>query len=95
MSTVERSIKTDATLIERWIEPNPHHPDASNVRLREYGYSVWALIGDLPLVNGDATALAAEYEIPTEAAEAAIAYYRHHQAEIDARLARNASIFAA
>ena len=82
-------------LISEYIEPNPQHPDPSNVRLRGYGFSVWALIGYLPLFNGDTAALADEFGIPVEAVEAAVAYYQQHQSEIDARLARNSTIAAA
>ena len=31
-------------LIERYIEPNPHHAGAADVRLREYYVPVWALV---------------------------------------------------
>lgn len=88
---METPTRSEAELIAAWIERNPYHPDASNVRLREYGYSIWALIGDLPQVEGDVGALADAFDIPIEAAEAALAYYLCHKAEIDGRLARNAS----
>jgi len=50
---------------------------------------VWAIIGELESSGWDIAAVAAGYGIPEEAVRAAIAYYRRHQAEIDARLADN------
>ena len=76
-------------LIERYIELNPHKPWVAEARLKDYGIAVWALIGYLPAVGGDVARAAADYEIPREAVEAALAYYHRHQALIDARLAAN------
>lgn len=78
-------------LITRWIEPHPWKQGVEEARLRESKISVWALIGYLPMVGGDEARVAEDYLIPTEAVEAAVAYYRQHQAEIDARLASNAA----
>lgn len=80
----------EQSLIDRWIERAPHRPGASEARLARYGISVWALVGALPIAGGDIAELAEAYEVPREAVEAALAYYRHHRAAIDARLALNA-----
>ena len=80
----------DAELIARHIETDPYHPGPGDVRLVESGVSVWAVIGHLPSVNGDAAQAAADYELSPEAMAAALAYYRKHRAAIDARLAENA-----
>jgi len=79
----------DAQLIERHIELNPHKPWLAEARLKQSGVAVWALVGHLPAVDGDVDRVAAEYAIPREAVEAALAYYRRHQALIDARLDAN------
>ncbi len=78
-------------LIERHIEMNPHKPWLAEARLKDYGIAVWALAGYLPTVGNDVARVAADYEIPHEAVEAALVYYRRHQALIDARLAANAT----
>lgn len=77
-------------LIARWIERDPRRPGPSEVRLVGYGVAVWALVGALPMVSGDIDELAEAYEVPREAIEAALAYYRQHRAAIDARLTLNA-----
>ena len=78
-------------LIERYVEPNPHHPGPADVRLREYCVPVWALIGYWKAAEGDVERVAADYRLPREAVEAAIAYYKRNRAVIDARIAANAA----
>ena len=83
---------SDDELIERWIEPDPNRPWVGEAVLRDYGVHVWALIGYyLQAVDQDAAEVAHDYDIPREAVEAALAFYRRHQCEIDVRLAQNAS----
>ena len=75
-------------LIARYIEENPHRPGADEVRLIDFGISVWALIGYLHAV-GNVRQVADDYGVPVEAVSAAIAYYEQHQDIINARLAAN------
>jgi uncharacterized protein (DUF433 family) len=79
----------DDQLIDTYIELNPHKPWVAEARLKEYGIAVWALVGHLPAVEDDIAWLASDYDIPSEAVEAALVYYRRHQTLIDARLAAN------
>jgi len=74
-------------LIEKWIEPDPYRPGLANARLKEYAVHVWALIGYLPAVDNDVAVAAHDYDVPTEAVEAALAYYARHKALIDDRIA--------
>jgi uncharacterized protein (DUF433 family) len=80
----------EPSLIDRWIEQSPHYPGPQEARLVEYGVSVWVLIAYLRAVGGDAARVAEDYDLPLEAVEAAIAYYREHQALIDAQIIANA-----
>ncbi len=75
--------------IRRWLEPDPHHLGAEEVRLRKYGVSVWAIIGYWKASNGDRSETAAGYDVPIEAVEAAVAYYNGNREIIDARLDAN------
>jgi len=84
---------TEDELIERYIEPNPHKPWASEAWLIDYGVPVWALIGYLNGVDGDVADAAKAYHVPKEAIEAAVAFYGRHQCVIDARLEENAADF--
>jgi uncharacterized protein (DUF433 family) len=84
---------TEDELIERYIEPNPHKPWASEARLIDYGVPVWALVGHMNAVYGEVAQVAKDYHLPEEAVEAALAFYRRHQGVIDARLEENAADF--
>ena len=80
---------TEEALIVRYIEPNPNRPHLAEAWLKESAVPVWAIIGALPAANGDLAAVAAAYDVPLAAVEAAMAFYRRHQCLIDARLAEN------
>lgn len=82
----------DEHLIDTYVEENPYKPGADDVRLKEYGVPVWALIGYWKLVGDrpvSVNIVADAYDVPREAIEAAIAYYEQHRCAIDTRLAAN------
>jgi len=87
-------LEADAELIARWIEPNPHKPGPADAWVLPGHVSVWAIIGQLQLEDWDVVGVAEWYELPPPAIEAALAYYRQHRADIDARLKRNRAFFA-
>ena len=72
-----------------YIEPNPHHPGRGDARVRGTGISVWALVAYWQASGHDAAQTAMDYELPLEAVEAALTYYRQNQGAIDARLEAN------
>lgn len=80
-----------SALIDAWIESDPYRPGEADVRLREYGVHVWALIGHLLGMNGDVDQVARDYVIPVDAVRAARAFYARHTTIIDARIAANAA----
>jgi len=77
------------TLITEYIELNPDKPGLDQARIKDYAVSVWALIGYSRAVDGDLARVAHDYEIPTIYVEAALAYYKRHQAVLDNRIAIN------
>lgn len=85
MQTQSRS---DA-LVAAYIEQNPNHLGKDEARLKNYGVSVWAIIGYWKASNGDISGTAAGYDVPIEAVEAAVAYYERYKVIIDNRLAAN------
>jgi uncharacterized protein (DUF433 family) len=89
MATTVRS--REDTLIEQHIDANPRGLGPAEARLLEYGTSVWALVAYLEACGGDVEAVATDYEVPMEAVEAALAYYRRNKAIIDARLTLNSA----
>ena len=83
--------KRERELIARWIQPDAHDANPAEAVLAEYGVPIWALIGHLRVVDGDVAEVAADYEVPCEAVDAAVAYYHKHQHLIEARLTANAA----
>jgi uncharacterized protein (DUF433 family) len=79
-----------AVLIGRHVETDPHSTDDPDAWLRESGVSVWALIDYWYGVNFDTAETIDAYRLSPEAMAAALAYYRQHQAVIDARRLLNA-----
>ena len=79
-------------LIDRYVDTHTERYPAgpADARLREYGVSVWALVGHLHAVGGDVDKVAEDYLLPREAVEAALAYYGRYKKLIDARLLLNA-----
>ncbi len=77
-------------LIQREIEFDPSKPGPADARLIASGISIWAIVGHLLAVAGDAEQAAADYELSAEAMAAALAYLRRHRFVIEARLSANA-----
>ncbi len=82
----------DQQLIAHWIESHPWKQGVAEARLRDSKIPVWAIVGYLQMVNGDAERTARDYRIPGEAVETVLAYYRRHREAIDARLAANLAV---
>jgi uncharacterized protein (DUF433 family) len=80
---------TDEELIARYIEQDPHKSGRDEARLVDHFVHVWALVGHYHAVDCDVDRVAADYHLPREAVEAALAYYRRHKAIIDNRLEAN------
>jgi uncharacterized protein (DUF433 family) len=76
----------EQALIDRYIAVDPYDHGPQDARLKDSGTPVWALIGYLEGASGDVARVAADYEIPLEAVQAAVAYYHRHRAPIDAKL---------
>lgn len=70
-------------------EPDPARPGFGEYRLKDRGVPIWAIIGSLTEDADNIDEVADAYDLPREAVEAALAFYRRHHAAIDARLAQN------
>jgi uncharacterized protein (DUF433 family) len=79
-----------AELIERYVAEDPVRPGPAEARLAQYGTHVWAIVSYYrQAVHCDLDRVAHDYDIPREAVEAALAYYRKHRQAIDARILLN------
>ncbi len=76
-------------LIETYIEPDAHVRRVEEARLRDGGYAVWAIVGDLLPPGRTAEVVAHEYRVSVEAVWAVWAYYLRHRDALDRRLAEN------
>lgn len=61
----------------------------AEARLKQYGVSVWVIVGYLKGPLGSVEHVATGFRMPEEAIKAAEVYYRRHKRLIDARLAMN------
>ena len=86
---VARHDPEDQALIDRWIRPHPHKRGTGEAVLAESYVPLYALVGYLEAVKGDAEQVAQSYGVPREAVDAALAHYRRYRALIDARIAAN------
>lgn len=83
----ERTAQEKADLIARYIARDPRDPGLLNSYLPDYGVAVWAIVSRFETVNGgDLDEAAADYDLPREAVEAALAFYDRHTAAIDAKI---------
>lgn len=82
-------------LIAHYVEQNPHRPGLGDARVIGSGVSVAAIFTALLTAGGDRRAVAADYDLPEAAVQAAIWYYALHKDEVDARIARDAFPIAA
>lgn len=80
-------------LIAEYIEMDPYKSGQDHARIVDVGVSVWAFISHLHAVGDDLIQAAEDYELPREAAEAAVHYYRRHKSLIDARITVNEAPF--
>jgi uncharacterized protein (DUF433 family) len=80
---------TDDELIDRYIVPDPRYAGPGDVRLRDSGIHVWAVIGQLAALNRDEVAVARDYGIPIVEVQAARGYYLQNRGAIESRLAAN------
>jgi uncharacterized protein (DUF433 family) len=86
MNTVDEN-----ALIHEYVEESPHCPGPADARLRRVAVPVWALVNYWRVADKEVERAAADYEIPTVAVQAALAYYQRHAAVIDSRIAANAA----
>jgi uncharacterized protein (DUF433 family) len=82
-------VKGDDELIHEYVVPDPSQLGPVEVRLKDFGIHVWAIVGDLRAYGFDIKRVAEVHGLPPEYVRAALAYYRQHADIIDGRLREN------
>jgi len=82
-----------AARIAQFIEQDPNRPWPGSERLRDFHTPVWALVGHYKYSAGEDLGLVArDYQLPIEAVETALLFYRtdrRARVAIDGHLAAN------
>lgn len=83
--------REEAQLAMAATDPIAHYVEegSAGARLRESGVEIWALVAQLPAMDGNVARLASAYGVPAEVVQAALAYYQRHKELIDAQIALN------
>lgn len=82
-------------LIARHIDADPHGLGPALARLRDHHVSVWTLIAEMNVLDGDLEEIADSYALPEEAVLAVMYYYWRHRDVIDAHIAANRTVLDA
>jgi uncharacterized protein (DUF433 family) len=80
---------TPDELIAKYLEEDESSSGPMEMRIKDCGIHVWAIAAFLPVYDWDLATIAAEYELPVEAVEAVVEFYKRHTAAIDARSQAN------
>ncbi|MDQ2784920.1 MAG: hypothetical protein M3Y58_07960 [Chloroflexota bacterium] len=90
---LEKVIKADLRhqeeLLSDYIHFDPEEPGVDQVRVAPADVPVWVIVAQLEGADGNIMQVAEDYELPPEAVEAAVVFYRRNRAAIDARRAEN------
>ncbi|MGI8858100.1 MAG: hypothetical protein ACR2JW_20365 [Thermomicrobiales bacterium] len=90
---LEEIIKTDLRrqeeLLKHYIHFDPAEPGVDQARVTPADVPVWIIVAQFEGANGNAAQVAEDYELPPEAVEAAMIFYRRNRAAIDARRTEN------
>lgn len=84
----QRSGLDEQQLIEKHIDLNyDRYPyRRADAWLRESGVSIWVIIRNLDMYQGDRDQVARDFDLSQEEIDAALAYYQRHKKYVDARI---------
>lgn len=80
-------------LIARWIVAGSDSGDPIEAVALPRRVPVWAIIGQLKLEYWKPEVVAGEYDLPLQAVETAVLFYRRNQEALDQRVAANRAFF--
>ncbi len=84
----QRSGLDEQQLIEKHIDLDyDRYPyRRADAWLRESGVSIWVIIRNLDMYQGDRGQVARDFDLSEEEVDAALAYYQRHKKYVDARI---------
>lgn len=88
---VESILSNRRINLGKHIECDPYHPGLGDVRLRNSGVHVWAVIGEYLGLGRSIRRTAENYDLPISNVKAAVRFYRQHTEIIENRLRANLS----
>src|SRR3954454_4348424 len=82
---------SDEELIERYIDQDfDRYPGGrADAQLQDSGVAVWTIVAFLRVYQNDRDKVAQHFDLSTEEVEAALAFYRLNQTDIDGRILLN------
>lgn len=86
---VKADLRRQEALLNQYIQFDPDKSGVDQVRVIPADVPVWVIVAQVEGVDGDVSQVADDYELPREAVEAALIFYRRNRAAIDARRAEN------
>ncbi len=86
---IKGDLRHQEKILSDYIRFDPTEPGVDQVRVVPADVPVWVIVAQLEGADGNVAQVAEDYELPREAVEAAIIFYRRNRAAIDARRAEN------
>ena len=86
---IKADLRHQEALLKRYIHFDPTEPGVDQARVAPADMPVWVIVAQLEGADGDVAQVAEDYELPQEAVEAAMIFYRRNRAAIDARRMEN------
>ncbi len=86
---IKADLRHQEMLLDGYIHFDPAESGVDQARVAPADVPVWVIVAQLEGADGDVAQVAEDYELPREAVEAALIFYRRNRAAIDARRAEN------
>jgi uncharacterized protein (DUF433 family) len=86
---IKADLRRQEGLLKGYIHIDPTAPGVDQARVIPADVPVWVIVAQLEGADGDVSQVAEDYELPREAVEAAMIFYRRNRAAIDARRTEN------
>jgi uncharacterized protein (DUF433 family) len=86
---IKSDLRRQEMLLDSYIHLDPAESGVDQARVAPADVPVWVIVAQVEGAGGDVAQVAEDYELPREAVEAALIFYRRNRAAIDARRTEN------